>query len=197
MTAFRKLGIAATLVAATGTGLPAFAQAVPPLVYTVILPAGGFGSNNYTEVVTSGIAAAQQFCAELDNESYRVDCLAERLGQIADGIPRDTDYDEVRDILRDTSDQLENLARRNRDTSQVRGRASRQATDTSPAVRTSRPLTPVAPQAQAQVNQQASAILSNTETLLLRSASGSESKSQQYSRIAAALGSSKVLLRST
>lgn len=196
MTAFRKLGIAATLAAATGTGLPVFAQAIPPLVYTVILPANGFGSTNYTDVVTGSIASAQQFCAELDNDSYKVDCLAERLGEIADDIPQGTDYDEVRNILRDTSDQLENLARQNRDPSQVRGRATRPATDTTPEIRTSRPLTPVAPQAQAQVNQQASAILSNTETLLLRSASGSESKTQQYSRIAEAIGSSKVLLRS-
>lgn len=196
MSAFRKLGVVATLTAAAGTGLPAFAQAIPPLVYTVILPAAGFGSANYTDVVTGGIAAAQKFCAELGNDSYKVDCLAERIGKVADDIPRGTDYDEVRNILKDTSTQLESLARQNRDPSQARGRATQPATDTTPEVTTSRPLTPVAPQSLPQVNQQASAILSNTETLLLRSASGSESKTQQYSRIAEAIGSSKVLLRS-
>ncbi|MEO9782274.1 MAG: hypothetical protein ABJH07_00590 [Sedimentitalea sp.] len=196
MSAFRKFGIVATLTAASATGLPAFAQAIPPVVYTVILPAAGFGSSNYTDVVTGSIASAQQFCAEIDNDSYTVDCLAERLGKVADEIPQGTDYDEVRNILKDTSDQLESLARQNRDPSQTRGRATRAATDTTPEIRTTRPLTPVAPQSLPQVNQQASAILSNTETLLLRSAAGSESKTQQYSRIAEAIGSSKVLLRS-
>lgn len=196
MSTFKKLGIATTLAAATVTGMPAFAQGISPLVYTVILPAGGFGSANYTKVITGGIASAQKFCAEIGNDSYKVDCLAERLGKVADDIPQGTDYDEVRNILKDTSDQLENLARQNRDPGQPRGRATRPATDTTPELTTSRQLTPVAPQSLPQVNQQASAILSNTETLLLRSAAGSESKTQQYSRIAEAIGSSKVLLRS-
>lgn len=197
MNAFRKIGIAATMTAATATGLPVYAQAIPPLVYTVIIPATGFGSANYTEVVTESIAAAQKFCIEIGNDSYKVDCLAERLGKIAKDIPRNTDYDEVREILQDTSKQLETLARENRDPSQTRGRATRPATDKSPEVKTTRPLTPVTPQSLPEVNKQASAILDNTETLLLRSAAGSESKTQQYSRIADAIGSSKVLLRST
>jgi ABC-type transporter Mla subunit MlaD len=197
MNVFRKIGIAATLSAAAATGLPVFAQAIPPLVYKVILPATGFGSTNYTEVLTSSIAAAQQFCADLNNDSYTVDCLAERLGNISDDIPPGTDYQEVKQILQDTSDQLENLARQNRDPNQARGRATRAATDTTPELTTTRPLTPVTPQSLPQVNQQAAAILDNTETLLLRSAAGAESKAQQYSRIAEALNSSKVLLRSS
>lgn len=196
MSGFRKFGIAATFSAVAVTGLPLLAQALPPLVYTVILPANGFGSSNYTEVVTSGIASAQKFCAELGNDSYKVDCLAERLEKIAGDIPSGTDYQEVKQILKDTSDQLESLARQNRDSAQTRIRASRAATDKTPAMTTTRPLTPVKPQSLPQVNRQAAAILDNTETLLLRSAAGSESKSQQYSRIAEAIGSSKVLLRS-
>lgn len=196
MLSFRKFGLAASLTAATVTGAPLFAQALPPVVYTVIIPPTGFGSTNYTDVVTGSIASAQQFCAEIEGDSYRVDCLAERLETISNDIPQGTDYQEVKQILKDTSNQLEALARQNRDSSLPRGRATRAATDTTPAVSTSRPLTPVAPEALPQVNQQAAAILDNTETLLLRSAAGSESKTQQYSRIAEALNSSKVLLRS-
>ncbi len=171
------------------SGIPVSAQAV----YTVILPAGEFGSKTYTDVLTGNIAAAQAFCGELGNDSYKVDCLAERLGEIADDIPRNTDYAEVRAILKDTSDQLADLARANRDPNQVRGRAvERGATP----MRTSRPLNPVTPSALPGVNRQASAILDNTRTLLLRSAESSESKALQYSRIADALGSTKVLLRS-
>lgn len=188
------LGAAIVIGAMTATGFSASAQVLAPgAIFTVILPGGEFGSNNYTEVVTSNIAAAQQFCGDIENESYRVDCLAERLGEISDDIPQDSDYAEVKEILKNTSDQLADLARANRDTTQPRGRATSAGEN---PVTTSRPLTPVTPASQPQVNAQAQAILSNTETLLLRSAEGSESKALQYSRIADAIGSSKVLLRS-
>jgi hypothetical protein len=184
------MAIAATAVA----GIPAVAQGVGPgVLFTVILPAGEFGSQNYTDVITGNIAAAQKFCADLNNDSYTVDCLSERLGKIADDIPRDSDYAEVKTILKDTSDQLADLARANRDPAQIRGRATTKGEN---PVTTTRPLTPIRPDAVPQVNAQAQAILDNTETLLLRSAEGSESKALQYSRIADALGSSKVLLRS-
>ncbi len=182
---------AATVAASAALGsMPATAQG---LIYTVILPAGEFGSKNYTDVVTGNIAAAQKFCAELDNDSYKVDCLAERLGQISDEIPRDSDYEEVKKILKDTSKQLEDLARKNRDTTLPRGRA---VSPSNPDVSTTRPLTPIRPESVPSVNAQASQILGNTETLLLRSAASSESKALQYTRIAEAIGSSKVLLRS-
>lgn len=188
------LSVALAVAAMTTTGLPASSQALGPgVLYTVILPPGEFGSNNYTDVVTSNIAAAQQFCADLENESYRVDCLAERLGEVSDEIPDDSDYAEVKEILKDTSEQLEELARANRDTTQPRGRATSQG---ETPITTSRPLTPVTPSSLPDVNAQAQAILDNTETLLLRSAEGSESKALQYSRIADAIGSTKVLLRS-
>lgn len=178
----------------SATALPALAQAPAGLIYTVIIPAGEFGSANYTAVLTANIAAAQAFCASIGNESYRVDCLAERLGEVSDEIPDDSDYEEVKRILEDTSNKLEDLARANRDRTQPRGRAT--STGDTP-VTTSRPLTPVEPSALPEVNAQAQAILDETQTLLLRSAEGSESKALQYSRIADAIDSSKVLLRST
>lgn len=185
--AFTSLAI--LIMAAPG----AYAQGIPGATYTVILPGAGFGSTNYTKVLVSNIAAARKFCAELGNESYNIDCLAERLGVISDDIPKGTDYDEVRSILKDTSKQLGKIARENRDPNQPRGRATRPGED---AETTTRPLTPVAPASLPSANAQAQAILDNTETLLLRSAAGSESKTLQYSRIADALGSTKVLLRS-
>lgn len=196
MMKFTRKGLGAALAVATmtTTGLPASSQALGPgVLYTVILPAGEFGSKNYTDVVTGKIAAAQKFCGDLDNDSYKVDCLAERLGEASDEIPDDSDYAEVKKILKDTSNQLADLARSNRDTAQPRGRATSQGEN---PITTSRPLTPVTPSSLPEVNTQAQAILSNTETLLLRSAEGSESKALQYSRIADAIGSSKVLLRS-
>ncbi|MBJ6372834.1 hypothetical protein [Sedimentitalea arenosa] len=191
----RGVSVLAASAMISTTALPVLAQAPGPgVLYTVIIPAGEFGSSNYTAVVTANIAAARAFCASIDNDSYKVDCLAERLGQVSDEIPSDSDYAEVKQILSDTSDQLAELARTNRDTAQPRGRAT--STGETP-VTTTRPLTPVTPSALPEVNAQAEAILDSTQTLLLRSAESSESKALQYSRIADAVGSTKVLLRST
>lgn len=168
------------------------AQPVPgALIYTVILPAGEFGSAAFTGVLVAGLASAQKFCAELSDDAYRVDCLAERYGAMAKSIPRNSDYGEVQAILQSASDRMASLARSNRDPALPRGQATRPGSTET----TSRPLTPVSAAASAQVNQQALAILSETQTLLLRSAEGSESKIAQYAQIAQAVDSNKVLLR--
>ena len=60
---------------------------------------------------------------------------------------------------------------------------------------TARPLVAVDAAQLAAVNQQAEAILDEARTVLLRS-SGSNQRKSQYTRIAQALDSSKVLLRS-
>lgn len=164
---------------------------VPGAVYTVVVPAGQFGSPAFLSAVAGGIAAARKFCSDLGDSAYRVDCLAERLGVVADSIPEDSDYGEVSQVLRQTSADLERLARSNRDTGRGRSHATRSGTDE----RTTRPLTPVAPAAAASVNQRAIEILENTETVLLRSAESSAEKRNQYAQIAQAVGSNKVLLR--
>jgi hypothetical protein len=168
------------------------AQASGVLVYSVIVPAGNFGSSAFTAVVVSGIAAARKFCGDMNDAAYRVDCLAERFGVVADGIPADSDYAGVRTVLRETSRKLADLARANRDRSRPAARVARSG-GAAPE-QTTRRLIPVSPQAAATVNRQATAILQETETLLLRSAENT-SQMSQYSRIAKAVGSNKVLLR--
>lgn len=169
------------------------AQAPGSLIYTVVVPAGDFGSAAYTSVVVGGLSSAGKFCSELGNDAYRVDCLAERYGALARAVPRNSDYGEVREVLKSASEDLASLARNNRDRTLARGRA----TGPGSSQTTSRPLTPVDSAAMAKVNRQARAILAQTETLLLRSAEGSKSKIAQYAQIADAIGSNKVLLRAT
>ncbi len=178
----------ASLVMPTAPGL---AQGIPgAVVYTVILPAGEFGSAAYTAVVVSGLAAAKQFCRALD-EAYRIDCLAERFDVLSQGIPKDSDYAEVQRVLKTASNQMASLARSNRSQALPRGKATRPGSTET----TTRPLTPTSRTSAVQVNKQARAILAQTETLLLRSGAGSKSKSLQYAKIARAIGSNKVLLR--
>ncbi|GHF67673.1 hypothetical protein [Seohaeicola zhoushanensis] len=182
-----------TLVSAAMLALavpaPLLAQSPAGALLTFIIPAGKFGSNNYTNTMVSSFAAAKKFCGALD-KAYQVDCLAERIGEIAKDIPADSDYAEVRSILTKTSEDMAALARANRDSALPRAKA------TSGATQTSRPLTPVSQASADATNAQAAAILDATTTLLLRSPDDESGKKLHYARIAEALGSNKTLLRS-
>ena len=162
-------------------------------LYTVVVPSGEFGSSSFSSHLASSLASARAFCGELDNSAYQVDCLAERFSVVSDSIPEGSDYDEVRKLLNTASQDMAKLARNNRDRDLPRGQAARVG---GAEERTTRPLTAVSAESQEVVNQQAISILEEVQTQLLRSASGSQSRSAQYAQIVQALDSSKVLLRS-
>lgn len=191
MSRITRISGAVLAVASLTAPVPILAQ-VPAGVYTLVLPAGGFGSSQFTEVLSTGLASAAQFCGALDR-SYRVDCLAERLQSIASEIPEDSDYDEIKGVLQDTADEMEALARSNRDRAQPRQSVSSGGAN---PVATARPLTPVRPAVVDSVNEQATALLEEAETILLRAPNDQAGKRAQYARIADALGSNKALLRS-
>lgn len=186
-----RIGLVAGAVSLATTPA-ALAQAVPGALYTVTVPSSQFGSSAYLGYLTSSLTAAQAFCKSLKDPSLNVDCLAERLGVVADEIPAGSNYAEVRSILDDTSRKLNRLARSNRD----RGRGSVRASEPESGTATARPLVPVKTDAVAAVNTEAARILEEAQTVLLRSAEGDPIKAGQYSRIAEALDSNKVLLRS-
>ncbi|KIC18950.1 hypothetical protein RA20_13265 [Leisingera sp. ANG-Vp] len=178
------LGLAAT---------PALAQGPGAIIYTVVVPAGEFGSAAFLTEILGSLTAAKAFCRATGDSALQVDCLSERLETAAADIPRGTDYDEVRGVLQDTSDRLKRLARQNRDPGRSRVTVS---SSTNPAERTSRPLTPVSAAAQAEVNREAVLILQEAATILLRSAQAAQERQEQYAQIAEAIDSNKVLLRS-
>ena len=182
------LGLASLALAAP---LPTtvLAQGGAGTILTFIVPAGNFGSKNFTDLVVNTLGAAKQFCGVLDR-AYQTDCLADRLNQMAEDIPEDSDYAEVRQVLAQASREMTDLTRRNRDRAQPRKTASAGGDST-------RPLTPVAPDRLASVNAEATAILDRTQTLLLRSPDDEGGKKLHYARIAEAIGSNKTLLRST
>lgn len=153
----------------------------------------GATTDSATRAITDGLRDGARFCASLAQAEYRVDCLSERLAAVAQAIPQQGDYAEARAVLEQTAAQLAELARANRSADLPPGRAHRGGT--SPLT-TTRPLTPVATAALTGVNQQATAILEEAETLLLRSTSLSDDRHLAYIQIAAALGSGKLLLRS-
>lgn len=172
---------------------PALAQGAGAIVYTVVIPAGEFGSAAFLAELLGALAAAKAFCRATGDSALQVDCLSERLDAAAAGIPKGTDYDEVRGVLQEASGRLKRLARQNRDPDRRRVTVT---SATNPAERTTRPLTPVSAAAQAAVNRQAVQILEEAATILLRSAEEAQERQNQYAQIAGAIDSNKVLLRS-
>ncbi len=162
------------------------------LVYNVVVPAGQFGSSQFVTSILGSLAGIKALCGGLGDTSYRVDCLAERLDAVSSDIPEGTDYDEVRSVLQDTSAKLEQLAKSNQDRSKSRINV---ASTAEGGGATTRPLVAVDAGRLAMVNQQAEAILEEARTILLRS-SGSKERQSQFTRIAQAIDSNKVLLRS-
>ncbi|HDR29678.1 hypothetical protein [Rhodovulum sp.] len=100
------------------------------------------------------------------------------------------DYRDAKNALTQAACDLGTLAAANRDRTQPQIRLRQPSGETTPA------LTPVRPEALASVNAAAAQILEEAETRLLRSAESSARRMVHYQRIAAAVGSAKVLLRS-
>lgn len=187
-----KNGTAVLAILSLGA-VPVAAQGIGPGVYTVVISSNGFGSNAFLQELVSGLNAVRSFCGGLQDEAFQVDCLAERLEKISGEIPEGTDYEEVRTVLKQTADKVERLVRDNRDSSKARINMSLAQT---PSDKTLRPLTPIKMARQTAVNREAAAILEEATTILLRSAASAQERSNQYTQIASALGSNKVLLRS-
>lgn len=148
-----------------------------------------------------GLRDASQVVAQLADISalckgadvYAIDCLAERLEALEKEMHSLGGFGEARRILRDTASQLEQITQDNLDQDQSRARI--QTADGSQ--RSTRPLAAVSPTRQRQALSQAVAVLAEAETQLLRAAETSARRAVQYQQIAAALGSNKVLLRSS
>ncbi|MGB8621563.1 MAG: hypothetical protein WCD16_01980 [Paracoccaceae bacterium] len=151
-------------------------------------------SDRTTGEIVAQLEGVKGFCENVAPE-YRVDCLSERLKNVARTLPTQGDYDTVRRALNVASLKLNRLSRQNR--SKDLPRAPARVTEGGTTTSTARDLTPVSTDAVERTNQAASAILQEAETKLLRSSENSTRRKIQFQRIADAIGSNKVLLRSS
>lgn len=147
-------------------------------------------STTATTAITVQLEKGADRC-ERTPEIYRIDCLSQSYRDTAQKLSSRGDYSEARTVLLDTADKLDALVRSNRDRKQPR--IHLKESPDGPRVN-KRAFTPVKAQSVARVKRQAIPILEEASTKLLRSASAS---STHYQRIAAAVDSNKVLLRSS
>jgi hypothetical protein len=150
-------------------------------------------SDAQTAVILRQIEDSERIC-EFMGDEYRISCFAQTYRDLAEEIPSNGDYAEAKTALMDASRKLDALARSNRDRSKPALRAKTKSSNGRTV--TTRPITAVPLSRAPELNRQASAIVAEAETVLLRSASSDARRAIHYQRIAAAVGSNKVLLRS-
>lgn len=150
-------------------------------------------STQQTNLFVRRLNESEQICDVMDEE-YRIACFAVTYRELAKEMPANGDYEEARDVLLDTARKLDDIVRSNIDrqkpalTARIRNNTGQsQPTPPMRAVQAPR---------VAELNRQASDVLAEAETVLLRSASSDATRAIHYQRIAAAVGSNKVLLRS-
>lgn len=143
-------------------------------------------------VVEASVERAISHCGAYSNV-WRVDCLSNELERLANQLPNDRASLQAKAQIRAAAQKLRMLAEANADPAQP---AVRRAVEIDGKRRaTTRPITAVAPDRVAATNLAADAVISELSTTLLRSASSANSA--EFTRVAAAVDSTKVLLRST
>ncbi|KAE9627697.1 two-partner secretion domain-containing protein [Parasedimentitalea maritima] len=138
------------------------------------------------------LEAATQSCAQIPDKRYLVDCLSDRLEAAAQALPDTGELGEAKAEIVDAARKLGALANANR------------SLDAPGMVRAprvgnlaiSRPLFAVNEAQLNAVTAEAFAVINELETRLLRSSEGTSNRSSDVQRIAQAVGSNKVLLRS-
>ena len=188
---------------ALGSGAQGGGAAMPVAVGSLLAPPFDdparppqSGTTAATNAVVQSLADVTAFCASLPQQEYAVDCLSDGIATVARGLPATGDYADAKAVLGDMAGKLGALAAANADPVLPRGVATSAPTSVGAAGKTSsRPLTPVRTAVLPAVNAQATVIIEEAQTLLLRSA-GSDRRALDYQRISAAVGSNKVLLRS-
>lgn len=150
---------------------------------------GGGGAAVAPAAVAGLLTRGAGLCSRVPEE-YLTDCISALFQEAASLTPQFGAYADAHRVLSDTAARLDRLVSANLDSEKPSIRLRTGGGGSSPR------LSAVRPQAVAQVNAEAAKIVAEAETILLRSpAAGAETK-QEYARIAEAVGSNKLLLRS-
>ena len=170
----------------------------PPSIAPLSIAPPGPGATGLSSLATAAyvdeLQASVVFCKAISKREYLVDCLAERIGAVAEKLPAYGDRSEMRAALMTASRKLGAVAGKYRSPSLPT--VGMQMGGAHP-ITTTRPLRPVAPENLDAALTAAATILAETETVLLRSAAQSQDRALDFQQVAAVIGSTKVLLRSS
>lgn len=147
-----------------------------------------------TDIVVSSIETGIEHCGQY-TDVWRIDCISDELERMALKMPKTTEYSRAKSEILAASAKLRALAQANADPKQPPVRRAAKVGDTRRT--TSRPIVAVAPSRVVATNLAADAVISELSTTLLRSSGNSASTARELTRVAQAVDSTKVLLRST
>ena len=152
----------------------------------------GYEAPGLADAVEARVEIGIEHC-EAYRDVWRVDCLSDELQRVAQALPNDPRSRRAKAEIRAAAERLRRLAEQNADPAQP---AVRRATNVGGVRRaTSRRITAVAPDRVVATNLAADRIVAELSTTLLRSASGAGAR--DFTRVAAAVNSTRVLLRSS
>lgn len=135
---------------------------------------------------------ASRLCATAPKE-YRLDCVLLFIRQSAEVLPQYGDMGQARRVLEQTAGRLDGIVRANLDPTKP---PIRLQTNASPLERATPRMRAIRPEAIAPAHRQAARVLAEAETILLRSSPSNADVRLEYVRIASAVGSNKLLIRS-
>lgn len=168
---------------------------VPPIAVTPPAPSGPtlpqVATPQATTQIVTQLNVATEFCSAIGSSAYVVDCLSERLAVIEQSLPQTGEYAEAREAIGLASRGLRLLVEESPSADLPDGVARSSGPD---AQESTRPLRAVSTESLEETLLAAANIIEEAETVLLRSSASPEQI--HYQRVAEAMGSNKVLLRS-
>ncbi|MFQ5624081.1 MAG: hypothetical protein ACE5FS_11865 [Paracoccaceae bacterium] len=158
----------------------------------------------FVDRLAKRIRAINGFCTQIPIH-YRIDCLADQYGVIARSLPDGFEFRDLRDVLLRASRRLARISKCGErfsgkgadcDVDRTVPKISPKAVIGGRFFASSRRLKAIKPSRLADARKAAIAVVDETQTILLRSAENSKKRQNQYAKIAQAIDSNKVLLRS-
>jgi hypothetical protein len=154
-----------------------------------------FLNDSDTDKITKVLAGALKTCGpDALERRYRIDCVRYYFWQMSRELPDTGEYLPVKQALAKAATELEAIVKRNRDPSAAPVRPRLKGGSLAPRLP---PIHAIRPEAEARAMREAQAVIEETATVLLRSTENSQRRMIHFQQIAAAVGSTKVLLRSS
>ncbi|MEM1045649.1 MAG: hypothetical protein AAGL24_05845 [Pseudomonadota bacterium] len=147
-------------------------------------------SDSATNATVRLIGEVEQVCRSVSPE-YRISCLGDGFKWVGKTMPNRPDYRAARSAISKAGSRLQSIAKQNRDRGAPVG-----TTTQGREWKARKKFTPVEKSKLRSANAAAVAAIQEAETRLLRAGENSDKRRVHYQRIAAAMGSTKRILRS-
>ena len=145
-----------------------------------------------TQKIVQDVNSVRKECGQ-DNDVYRIDCLRQGIQMVAASLPDNSEYREAKRILTKASGRLGRIVATHQDRSVPKLEVP---ADANPRFKKRRKYTAIKREAVQTAMTEASEVVNEAATELLRSGENSERRYAHYQDISVAVDSTKILLRS-